>query len=53
MGHNKNSVRGKLIALSTFIKKSERPHTSNLTAHVKALKQKEVQTYPRGVDSRK
>jgi hypothetical protein len=31
---------GKVIALSDFIKKLERSHTSNLTAHVKTLEQK-------------
>jgi hypothetical protein len=35
-------LRGKFIALSSFIKKLERAHTSNLTAHMKALKQKEA-----------
>jgi hypothetical protein len=42
-------LRGKLIALSTFIKKLERSHTNNLNAHLKALEQ----THPRGVDDRK
>ena len=35
-------LRGKFIELSAFIKKLERSHTSNLTAHVKALEQKEL-----------
>ena len=30
----------KFVALSAFIKKLERSHTSNLTAHMKALEQK-------------
>jgi hypothetical protein len=37
-------LRGKLIALSAYIKrkkKLEKSHTSNLTAHLKALEQKE------------
>jgi hypothetical protein len=34
-------LRGKLIALSVTKKKLERPHTSSLTAHLKALEQKE------------
>jgi hypothetical protein len=34
--------RGKLIALSTFKKKLERTYTSSLTAHLKALEQKEA-----------
>jgi hypothetical protein len=33
---------GKFIALSAFMKKLERSYTSNLTAHLKALKQKEA-----------
>jgi hypothetical protein len=39
--------RGKLIALSTFKKKLERAHTSSLTAHLKALEQKEANS-PKG-----
>ena len=35
-------LRGKLIALSASKKKLERAHTSILTAHLKALKQKEA-----------
>jgi hypothetical protein len=34
----------KLIALSGFIKKLERIYTSNLTAHLRALEQKEAKT---------
>ena len=37
-------LRGKFIALSAFIKKLERPYTSNLTPHLKALEQKEANT---------
>jgi hypothetical protein len=37
-------VRGKCAALSTFIKKLERSYTSNLTAHLKTLEQKEANT---------
>ena len=44
-------LRGKFIALSAFIKKIERSHTSNLTAYLKALGQKETNT--RVVDGRK
>jgi hypothetical protein len=44
-------LRGKFIALSAYIKKLERSHTSNLTTHLKALEQKETNT--RGVDSSK
>jgi hypothetical protein len=35
-------LRGKLIALSASKKKLERAHTSSLTAHLKALEQKEA-----------
>jgi hypothetical protein len=35
-------VRGKLIALSASRKKLERAYTSSLTAHMKAVEQKEV-----------
>ena len=37
-------VRGKLIALSASKKKLERAYTSTLTAHLKALEQKESNT---------
>ena len=35
-------LRGKLIALSATKKKPERAYTSSLTAHLKALEQKEA-----------
>ena len=35
-------LRGELIALSASKKKLERAHTSSLTTHLKALKQKEA-----------
>jgi hypothetical protein len=35
-------LRGKLIALSDSKKKLDRAHTSRLTTHLKALKQKEA-----------
>ena len=38
----KAMLRGKFIALSTYIKKVEKSHTSDLTAHLKALEQKET-----------
>jgi hypothetical protein len=34
-------VRGKFIALSVLVKKRERSYTNNLTAHPRALGQKE------------
>jgi hypothetical protein len=53
MGHNENSAkRRKFIARSALIKKLERSFTNNLTAHLKALEQKEL-THPRGVEGRK
>jgi hypothetical protein len=41
MGHNESVLRGKLLALSTSKKNLERAYTSSLTAHLKALEQKE------------
>jgi hypothetical protein len=35
-------LRGKLIALSAFIKRLERAYTSSLTTHLNALEQKEA-----------
>jgi hypothetical protein len=37
-------LRGKSIALSTYIKKLERTHSSNLKAHLNAPEQKEANT---------
>ena len=45
-------LKGKFIALSAFIKKLERTHTGNLTAHLKALGKKKKANIPRGVDDR-
>jgi hypothetical protein len=47
----KQYKKEKFIALSTFIKKLERSHTSNLPAHLKSLEQKEAD--PREVEGRK
>ena len=41
MRHNKNILRGKLIALSASKKKLEREHTSSLTTHPNSRKIKE------------
>ena len=43
----KAGLRGKFIALSAFVKKLERINTINLTAHLKALEQKEENTSKR------
>jgi hypothetical protein len=40
-------LRGKLIALSASKKRLERAHTSSLTAHLKALGQKEANSLKR------
>jgi hypothetical protein len=40
-------LRGKFIALSTFIKKLVRSHASDRRAHLKALEQKEANTSKR------
>jgi hypothetical protein len=42
MGHNENSPKRKLIALSDSKKKLDRAYTSSLTAHLKTLEQKEA-----------
>ena len=42
MENYESSVRGKFIALSVYMKKVEKSHTSNLTAYLKTLKQKET-----------
>jgi hypothetical protein len=47
MGHNESSTKRKLIALSASKKKLERDYTSNLTGHMKALEQKEANTFKR------
>ena len=53
MGHyESNAKRKKLIALSVYIKKVEKSHTSNLTAHLKSLEQNEAD-HPGGADNRK
>jgi hypothetical protein len=44
MVHDEVMLRGELMALSACRKKLERSHSSNLTAHLKALKQKEANT---------
>jgi hypothetical protein len=40
-------VRGKFIALSVLVKKRERSYTNNLTAHLRALEQKEATSHKR------
>jgi ribosomal protein L34E len=42
MGYNHSSSKGKFIALSATKKKLERAYTGSLTAHLKALEQKEA-----------
>ena len=44
MGCNESSGKRKLIALSASRKKLGRAYTSSLTAHLKALEQKEANT---------
>jgi hypothetical protein len=45
-------LRGKFIALTTFIRKLDSSHTSNLKAYLKLLNKKK-QIHSRGVDDRK
>ena len=45
-------LRGKFIALSVFLKKVEKSHTSNLSAQVKHLEQNKL-THPGDVNDRK
>jgi hypothetical protein len=42
MGHNESSAKKKTHALSASKKKLERTYTTSLTAHLKALEQKEA-----------
>ena len=42
-----DAIKGKFIALSASKKKLERAYTSNLTAQLKALEQKEADTQKR------
>jgi hypothetical protein len=48
----KEVLRGKFIALSAFIKKLERSHTSNLTTHLKSLEQKVANIPKRSIRKR-
>ena len=41
-GTQKSVLRGKFIALNAYRKKVEKSHTSDITAHLKVLEQKEV-----------
>jgi hypothetical protein len=45
-------LRGKFIALSALVKTLKRSYTSNLTANLRALQQKEANS-SLGIDSRK
>ena len=42
-------LREKFIALNAYIKNMEKSHTSNLTAHLKALEQKEESSSRRSI----
>ena len=43
-------LRGKFIALSAQLKKTEKAHIGDLTAHLKALEKKKKQIHPGGVE---
>ena len=45
----KGALRGKFIALSAHLKKTEKAHIEDLTAHLKALEKKK-QTHLGGVE---
>jgi hypothetical protein len=49
----KELLRRKFIEMGAFIKKLERSHTSNLTAHLKALEQKQADTPKRSRKQKK
>jgi hypothetical protein len=49
MGHNETFLSGKLIALSATKKKVERAYSSSLTAHLKALEQREANSPKRSI----
>jgi hypothetical protein len=46
MGHGKGILRGKLIAMSAYIKKKERSQINDLTLQLKLL-EKQEQTNPK------
>ena len=50
MGHMKAVLRGKFTALSVQLKKMEKSHIEDLTAHLKALEKKKKQIHPGGVE---
>jgi hypothetical protein len=41
MGHSKGSPRGKIIAMSAYIKRTERSQISDLMLHLKLLEKQE------------
>ena len=43
-------LRGKFIALSAQLKKTEKAHIGDITAHLKALEKKKKLIYPGGVE---
>ena len=46
MGRSKTVLRGKFIAIQSYLKKQETYHTNNLTLHLKQL-EKEEQKNPK------
>ena len=42
MGHNERGAKRKIHSTSALVKKLERSYTNNLTAHLRALEQKEA-----------
>jgi hypothetical protein len=44
MGHNERGAKRKIHSTSALVKKLERSYTNNLTAHLRALEQKQAET---------
>ena len=43
MGYNKNILRGRFIAIQSYLKKREKYRTDNLTLHLKQLEKEQQQ----------
>ena len=52
MGHCKAVLKGKYIAIQTYLKKQEKSQINNLTLHLKQLEKEEMKN-PRLVEGKK